>query len=116
MYYRDKFKISPTHNTDGWGNKLVTIFANYTRTNIMTKEPSNILVNLLAAGGQDSVKSGLITCTMMAKIAPWWLAAGTTIRLKYRDRESADCATNVYSLNRRAVRFQAEVPDTAARF
>jgi len=29
----------------------------------MTKKPSNILVNLLAAGGLDSVKSGLITCT-----------------------------------------------------
>jgi len=98
--------IKPAYNTDGWGNKLVTIFADHTRTVIMTKKPSNILVNLLAAGGLDSVKSGLITCTKIAKIAPWWLAAGTTIRLKNRDRESADCATNVYSLNRRAVSTQ----------
>jgi len=33
----------------------------------MIKKPSNIQVNLLAAGGLDSVKSGLITCTKICK-------------------------------------------------
>jgi len=55
----------------------------------MTKNPTKLLVNLLADGRQYSDKSGLITCTHdarlrlgqgrpgFAKIAPWWLAAGT---------------------------------------
>jgi len=51
----------------------------------MTNKISNIQQDLLAAGCMDSEKSGLITYTWMAKIAPWWLAAGTTFRLKYRD-------------------------------
>ena len=64
---------------------------------------SNFLQNLLAAGGQDSVKSGLITCTVMAKIAPWWLVRRDNFSAKVPGLVSADGATNVYSLNRRAV-------------
>jgi hypothetical protein len=50
--------------------------------------------------------------TWTAKIAPWWLAAGTSSRLKYRDQESADFATNVYSLNRRAVSTNISITGT----
>jgi hypothetical protein len=51
----------------------------------VTYKLSNFKQHLLAAGGLDSDKPGLITYTMMAKIAPWWLAAGTNLWLKYRD-------------------------------
>jgi hypothetical protein len=62
-----KNKFLRTPKTDGWGNKLVTIFADHTRTIFITKEPTNILVNLLATGGLDSVKSGLKTYTWICK-------------------------------------------------
>jgi len=54
-------------NTDGWGNKLVTIFALYTRTVYMTNKLSNIHQDLLVACGLDSEKSGLITYTWICK-------------------------------------------------
>jgi len=38
-----------------------------------------------------------------AKIAPWWLARRDNFLAKVPGLESADCATNVYYLNRRAV-------------
>jgi hypothetical protein len=44
-------------------NKLVTIFADHTRIVYLTNKTSNFLQNLLADGGQDRDKSGLITCT-----------------------------------------------------
>jgi len=40
-----------------------------------------------------------------AKIAPWWLARRDCFLAKVPGFVSADCATNVYSLNRRAVSF-----------
>jgi hypothetical protein len=43
------------------------VFADYTRTVYMTDKTSNILQNILAAGGQGSVKSGLKTCTRIGK-------------------------------------------------
>jgi hypothetical protein len=52
---------------DGWGNKLVTIFASHTRKVIMTNINSNTQQNHLAAGGQGSDKSGLITYTWICK-------------------------------------------------
>ena len=58
-----RIKLQRKPNTDGWGNKLVTIFANHTQTVIMTKNPSSVLVNLLAAGRKYRDKSGLITYT-----------------------------------------------------
>jgi len=42
-----------------------------------------------------------------AKIAPWWLARRDYFLAKVPGLVSADCATNVYSLNRRAVRRQS---------
>jgi len=38
-----------------------------------------------------------------AKIAPWWLARRDYFSAKVPGLVSAGCATNVYSLNRRAV-------------
>ena len=61
------FLTALSTNTDGTINKLVTIFADYTRTVYMTDKTSNILQNLLAGDGQDSVKSGLKTCTRICK-------------------------------------------------
>jgi hypothetical protein len=39
----------------------------------------------------------------LAKIAPWWLARRDSFSAKVSHETSAGCATNVYSLNRRAV-------------
>jgi len=39
----------------------------------------------------------------LAKIAPWWLARRDNFLAKVPGLVSADGATNVYSLNRRAV-------------
>jgi hypothetical protein len=41
-----------------------------------------------------------------AKIAPWWLARRDNFLAKVPGLVSADGATNVYSLNRRAVMFK----------
>jgi hypothetical protein len=38
-----------------------------------------------------------------AKIAPWWLTRRDSFSAKVQGFKSADSATNVYSLNRRAV-------------
>jgi hypothetical protein len=91
------------HNTDGWGNKLVTIFADHTRTIIMTRKPANSQVNLLVAGGQDSDKSGLITYTWICKNCAMVACRRDNFLAKEPGLESADSATNVYSLNRRTV-------------
>ena len=109
-------KISTAHNTDGWGNKLVTIFADHTRTVIMTKKPSNAQVNPLAAGGQDSDKSGLITCTRICKNCAMVACRRDNFVAKEPGLKSADCATNVYSLNRRAVSIQARSICTGTAF
>jgi len=43
----------------------------------------------------------------LAKIAPWWLAHRDSFSAKVPGLVSADGATKVYSLNRRAVSIQA---------
>jgi hypothetical protein len=45
-----------------------------------------------------------------AKIAPWWLARRDYFLAKVPGLVSADGATNVYSLNRRAVRLSKNLP------
>jgi hypothetical protein len=44
----------------------------------------------------------------LAKIAPWWLARRDYFLAKVPGLESADGATNVYSLNRRAVMLKLQ--------
>jgi len=46
----------------------------------------------------------------LAKIAPWWLARRDNFSAKVPGLVSADGATNVYSLNRRAVMFKLFEP------
>jgi len=45
-----------------------------------------------------------------AKIAPWWLALRDHFLVKVPGLVTAAGATNVYSLNRRAVRFKGRGP------
>jgi hypothetical protein len=69
----------------------------------MTIKLSNLLSVLLAVGGLDSVNTGQILTPGFAKIAPWCLARRESFQDKAPGLVSADGATNVYSLNRRAV-------------
>jgi hypothetical protein len=48
-------------------------------------------------------------CTMTAKSTPWWLVRRDNLLAKVPGQVTADGATNVYSLNRRAVMCQAKV-------
>jgi hypothetical protein len=51
-----------------------------------------------------------------AKIAPWWLARRDNFLAKVPGLVSADGATNVYSLNRRAVIVNSLTPCTLDHF
>jgi hypothetical protein len=62
------------------------------------------LIDLLAAGGNGSDKSGLITCTWIGKNCAMVACRRDNFSAKVPGQVSADGATNVYSLNRRAVR------------
>ena len=69
--------IKASYNTDGWGNKLVTIFARHLDNLIVTPNISLIyLIRDFGSGYPDNYRDAIV---------------------------SADGATNVYSLNRRAV-------------
>jgi hypothetical protein len=61
------------------------------------------LIDLLAAGGNGSDKSGLITCTWIGKNCAMVACRRDNFSTKVPGYVSADGATNVYSLNRRAV-------------
>ena len=61
--FNKKNLISATYNKVGIINKLVTIFAFCIQTVSMTIKTSDIQLNLLAAGGKDSLKTGLINYT-----------------------------------------------------
>lgn len=92
-----------TPNTDGWGNKLVTIFADPSRTVYMTIKTPDTQQNILAAGRQDSEKSRPITCTLIGKNCAMVACRRDNLVAKVPGLESADSATNVYYHNRRAV-------------
>ena len=98
-----KLTLARNANTDGWGNKLVTIFADHTRTIIMTMKPSNTQVNLLATGGLGSAKSGLITYTWIGKNCAMVARRLDNFSAKVPGLLPAAGATNVYYHNRRAV-------------
>jgi hypothetical protein len=99
-------------NTDGWGNKLVTIFALYLDNFIMTVnfslicqifsgsgqilQPRQIL---LSPGSMTLPSVGHGRCKNYAIVA----CPPGLIRPKVPGHVSAGGATNVYSLNRRAV-------------
>jgi hypothetical protein len=100
-------------NTDGWGNKLVTIFARHLDNFILKNKLSNTQFTLLASGTQDSDKSGLITCTWICKNCaipsspPGQITGPADAGVSDTARMAS--SGNVYSLNRRAVRFK-ELP------
>jgi len=90
-------------NTDGWGNKLVTIFAHYLDSFIVIYNLILIFQIRDFGSGQILQPRQLYLSPGFAKIAPWWLARRDNFSAKVPGLESADGATNVYSLNRRAV-------------
>jgi hypothetical protein len=97
-------KINVTFaNTDGWGNKLVTIFARHLDSFIVTLNFSLIRQIRDVGSGQILQPRQSPLSPGFAKIAPWWLARRDYFLAKVPGLESADGATNVYSLNRRAV-------------
>jgi len=102
-FQRDSFNSGPYANPDGWGNKLVTIFAPYRDNFIVTPNLSIIcqirvfrlwtnsyIVTTLSFAGTGK------NCAMVA--CPPGL-----IRPKVPGHVTADGATNVYYRNRRAV-------------
>jgi hypothetical protein len=90
-------------NTDGWGNKLVTIFARHLDNFILTYNFSLICQIRDFGSGQILQPRQFYLSPGFAKIAPWWLARRDHFLAKVPGLVSADGATNVYSLNRRAV-------------
>jgi hypothetical protein len=105
--HRDNFKISTNANTDGWGNKLVTIFARHLDNFIVTNNFLLICQIRDFGSGQIRKPRQLYLSPGFAKIAPWWLACRDSFPAKVPGLVSADGASNVYSLNRRAVSNQA---------
>jgi len=70
-------------NNAGIGNKLVTIFARHRDNFIMTVNFS-LICQSFSGSGQILQPRQIHLSPGLAKIAPWWLAAGTVSRLKYR--------------------------------
>jgi hypothetical protein len=103
----DSFKMSPAANTDGWGNKLVTIFARHHDSFIVTLNFS-LICQIYSGSGQILQPRQLYLSPGFAKIAPWWLVRRDNFSAKVPGLVSADGATNLYSLNRRAVRCNSQ--------
>ena len=97
-------KLLRKPNTDGWGNKLVTIFACHLDNFILTNNFSLICQIRDCGSGQILQPRQIYLSPGLAKIAPWWLARRDYFLPKVPGLISADSATNVYYLNRRAVR------------
>jgi hypothetical protein len=100
-------KLARNANTDGWGNKLVTIFARHLDSFILTNNFSLIYQIRAFGSGQILQPRQLYLSPGLAKIAPWWLARRDYFMAKVPELVSADSATNVYSLNRRAVMWHS---------
>jgi hypothetical protein len=96
-------KLARNANTDGWGNKLVTIFARHLDNFFLTLYFSLIFQIHDFGSGQILLPRQLYLSPGFAKIASWWLARRDYFLAKVPGLVSADGATNVYSLNRRAV-------------
>jgi hypothetical protein len=99
----DSLNFNTCANTDGWGNKLVTIFARHLDNFILTINFS-LICQIRDFGSRQILQPRqLYLSPGFAKIAPCWLARRDSFSAKVRGLVSADGATNVYSLNRRAV-------------
>ena len=96
--------IKKTHyNTDGWGNKLVTIFARHLDSFILTNSFSPICQIRDFGSGQILQPRQFYLSPGLAKIAPWWLARRDNFSAKVPGLVLADGATNLYYRKRRAV-------------
>jgi hypothetical protein len=94
----------PKHNTDGWGNKLVTIFARHLDSFIVTQNLSLFYQIRDFGSAQILQPRQLYLSPGFAKIAPWRLARRDNFLAKAPGHVTGRAyATNVYSLNRRAV-------------
>ena len=100
--YRDNFKITTCANNAGIGNKLVTIFARHLDSFIVTFNLS-LICQIYSGSGQILQPGQFYRSPGLAKIEQWWLARRDSFSAKVPGHVSADGATNVYSLNRRAV-------------
>jgi len=74
----------------------------------MTTKTSATQQNILAAGGQDSLKSGLITCTLTGKNCAVPSLRRDKISAKVPGLLPALTSGNAYYHNRRAVSIHAE--------
>jgi hypothetical protein len=84
-FHRDSFNSGLYANTDGWGNKLVTIFAPHLDSFIVTLNFSLIYQIRDFGSGQIFQPRQLYLSPGLAKIAPWWLARRDKSCLKHRD-------------------------------
>jgi hypothetical protein len=78
----DSFKIAPTPNKRVWCNKLVTIFARYLDSFIMTKGFSSVYQIRTTGSGQFLQPRQFNRSPGLAKIAPWWLARRDSLSAK----------------------------------
>jgi hypothetical protein len=69
----------------------------------MTQNLSSVYQIRYSDSGQILLPGQLYLSPGLAKIAPWWLVRRDNFLAKVPGLVSADGATNVYSLNRRAV-------------
>ena len=74
-------------NTDGWGNKLVTIFARYLDSFIVTIKFSILYQTRDFGSGQIQPLDNFICSPGFAKIAPYPPCTVTAFWLKYQDRD-----------------------------
>jgi hypothetical protein len=74
-------------NTDGWGNKLVTIFARHLDIFIVTNNFSIIYQTRDFGSGQIQPSGQLSGSPGFAKIAPYPPCTVTAYWLKYQDRD-----------------------------
>jgi hypothetical protein len=96
-------KMARNANTDGWGNKLVTIFARHLDYFILINKFS-LICQIRDFGSRQILQPGQFYLSPgFAKIAPWRLVRRDNSLAKAPGLESAVSATNVCSLNRRAV-------------
>jgi hypothetical protein len=96
-------KLIRPPDTDGWGNKLVTIFARHLDIFIITINLSLICQIRDFGSGQILQPKQFYLSPGFAKIAPWGLVRRDYFLAKVPGLVSVDGATKVYSLNRQAV-------------
>ena len=93
-------------DTDGWGNKLVTIFARHLDSFIVTQNFSLIYQIRDFGSGQILQPRQLYRSPGLAKIAPWWLARRDYFVAKVPGLVTAGCATTAFCSYPLAVRRQ----------